>query len=68
MDHLDCKNILQDFLLRFRDLSLPHGKQYKYTHALHAINSRQSRVLAIELDDLISYSKDSVNSSDPPPL
>lgn len=58
IEHAESKNVLQDFLLRFRDLRLPQGKQYKYIQALHEINSRRSRVLTIELDDLIAYSKD----------
>ena len=60
IEHAESKNVLQDFLLRFRDLRLPQGKQYKYIQALHEINSRRSRVLTIELDDLIAYSKDDV--------
>jgi hypothetical protein len=58
MEPAETKNVLQDFLLRFRDLRLPQGKQYKYVQALHAINSRRSRVLTIEIDDLTTYSKD----------
>lgn len=56
-DH-EIKSSLRSFLSRFRDISLPRGREFKYAQALHAIHMRQSRVLTIELDDLIEYSKD----------
>jgi hypothetical protein len=68
MEPAETKNVLQDFLLRFRDLRLPQGKQYKYVQALHAINSRRSRVLTIEIDDLTTYSKDNVECQRTTPL
>tara|TARA_B100000482_G_scaffold105293_1_gene75948 strand:+ start:284 stop:682 length:399 start_codon:yes stop_codon:yes gene_type:complete len=58
-------NTLRNFLSRFCDKSLPQSKQDKYIQALHAINLRQSRVLIIELDDLIQYLKDDVGVRHP---
>ena len=65
-DH-EIKSSLRSFLSRFRDISLPRGSEFKYAQALHAIHMRQSRVLTIELDDLIEYSKDNAEHQRPIP-
>jgi hypothetical protein len=54
---------LERFLTCFCDKSRLSGKQYKYVRGLEAIKARESRVLAIELDDLIAYAKEDVLSA-----
>ena len=58
----DVDKILRDFLSRFGHTSSCEEKTYKYCRALQAIDSRLSRSLVIELDDLISHYKDMVHA------
>jgi hypothetical protein len=57
MDYVETRDALLDFLISFRDTSAT-GNQNKYARALQSINLRQSRVLVIELDDILAHSKD----------
>lgn len=61
MNYADVDRDLRDFLMSFNPAG--EAKEYKYSRALNAINSRQSRLLIIELDDLICHlkNKDLVN-------
>ena len=64
MDSLVDVKELENFLMGFCDRSRPPGEQYKYVQGLHAINSRESRILTIELDDLAAYSKNDASTSE----
>jgi hypothetical protein len=61
MNYADVDRDLRDFLMSFNPAG--EAKEYKYSRALNAINSRQSRLLIIELDDLICHLKNKVNTS-----
>ena len=49
--------VLERFLMCYCDKSRPAGEQYKYVRSLQAIQAQKTRVLTIDLDDLIAYSK-----------
>lgn len=62
-DHLIDVKALEQFLVGFCDGSRPPGEQYKYIQELQAINAREIRILTIELDDLVAYTKNNASTS-----